>query len=371
MSKNDYTGHPDARKPKGNPLAWLNLLLLAVIVLACNYIGCHEYARKDLTGEEQRFSISERTRNVLQSERIQQRETPVRIIFAFKRSTPNYARMRYLLEEYERYGNGKVEVEYFDPMRQPNRAREISQIYGIDFNQNLCVVDARKDCTVPIKTFEEQQGDRQHVRIRPGTSFVKYETLPDETRRAVALVMDEVVCGALTEAVEGQMRHMYAVEGKGGVSRDDQTMLELIGDITNSLNIQLSWVDVANVDKLPDDAEGLLIVSPNTDFTEKEMDVVREFWEREGATLCSWRSTRPTRRSCRTCTASCASRACAPMQTACCCATAAARTSTSPPCSPAASTAPNPSGTAPPTWRASACRSPWSTLTRARRTCAS
>ena len=153
MSKNDYTGHPDARKPKGNPLAWLNLLLLAVIVLACNYIGCHEYGRKDLTGEEQRFSISERTRNVLQSERIQQRETPVRIIFAFKRSTPNYARMRYLLEEYVRYGNGKVEVEYFDPMRQPNRAREISQIYGIDFNQNLCVVDARKDCTVLLQPF--------------------------------------------------------------------------------------------------------------------------------------------------------------------------------------------------------------------------
>ena len=282
MSTNEYTGHPDARKPKGNPLAWLNLLLLAVIVIACNYIGCHEYARKDLTGEEQRFSISERTQNVLKSDRIQKRETPVRIIFAFKRSTPNYARMRYLLEEYVRHGNGKVEVEYFDPMRQPNRAREISQIYGIDFNQNLCVVDARKDPTRPIKTFEEQQGDRQHVRIRPGTAFVKYETLPDETRRAVALMMDEVVCGALTEAVEGNMRHMYAVEGKGGVSRDDQKLLELIGDITNSLNIQLSWVDVGQVDRLPDDAEGLLIVSPGTDFTEREMDVVREFWEREG-----------------------------------------------------------------------------------------
>lgn len=36
------------------------------------------------------------------------------------------------------------------------------------------------------------------------------------------------------------------------------------------------------MDRLPDDAEGLLIVSPSTDFTEKEMEVVREFWEREG-----------------------------------------------------------------------------------------
>lgn len=282
MSTNEYNGHPDARKAKGNPLAWINLFLLAVIVIACNYIGCHEYGRKDLTGEEQRFSISERTRNVLQSDRIQKRDTPVHIIFAFKRSTPNYARMRYLLEEYERYGKGKVVVECFDPMRQPNRAREISQIYGMDFNQNLCVVDARKDCTLPIKTFEEQQGDRQHVRIRPGTAFVKYETLPDESRRAVALMMDEVVCGALTEAVEGNMRQMYAVEGKGGISRDDQALLELIGTITNNLNIQLSWVNLGSVDRLPADAEGLIIISPTTDFTEKEMDVVREYWEREG-----------------------------------------------------------------------------------------
>lgn len=281
MSKQEYSGHPDARKAKNNPLAWINLLLLTFIVIAANYIGCHEYARFDLT-EEQRYTISERTLNVLSSDRIQKRETPVRIIFAFKRNTTNYSRMRSLLEEYERYGKGKIEVEYFDPIRQPNRAREIAQIYGVEFNQNLCVIDARKDPTISLKTFEENLSDRKHVRIRPGTSFVKYETLPDESRRAVALMMDEVVCSAVTEAVEGDMRRMYVVEGKGGVSRDGQELLESIGRITNSLNIQLAWLDITNIDKLPDDAEGLLVIAPHTDFTDDEMNVVREFWEREG-----------------------------------------------------------------------------------------
>ena len=28
MSKKTYTGHPDARKTKYNPLAWVNLVLL-------------------------------------------------------------------------------------------------------------------------------------------------------------------------------------------------------------------------------------------------------------------------------------------------------------------------------------------------------
>lgn len=281
MSKRPYSGHPDARRPKGNFLAWLNLFLLTVIVIACNYIGCREYGRKDLT-EEQRYTISERSINVLSGDRVQKRETPIRIIFAFKRSTPNYPRMYSLLEEYKRYGKGKIEVECFDPIRQPNRAREISRIYGVDFNQNLCVVDARENPDVSLKVFEEERNDRRHVRIRPGASFVRYETLPDESRRAVALMMDEVICSAITEAVEGDVRHMYVVEGKGGVSRDDQSLLESIGEITNSLNIQLSWLDIANAEGIPANAEGLLIVAPQNDFTEEEMRVVREFWERDG-----------------------------------------------------------------------------------------
>ena len=85
MRKQTYTGHPDARKTKYNPLAWLNLVLLAIIVIACNYIGCSEYARRDLS-QDLRYTISERTVNVLSSERIQKRDTPVRIIFAFKQT---------------------------------------------------------------------------------------------------------------------------------------------------------------------------------------------------------------------------------------------------------------------------------------------
>lgn len=281
MSKQEYTGHPDARRAKGNPLAWINLVLLAIIVIACNYIGCEEYGRIDLTEHEQ-YSISERAINVLKSDRIQKREAPISIIFAFQRNTPNYPRMYSLLEEYKRHSKGKVEIECFDPIRQPNRAREIAQIYGVEFNQNLCVIDARKDKTISLKTFEEDKGDRKHVRIRPGASFIKYETLPDESRRAVALMMDEVLCSAITEAVEGDMRHMYVVEGKGGVSRDDQGLLETIGLITGSLNIQLSWVNLQDTDMLPADAEGLIIISPQTDFNENEIRVVREFWERDG-----------------------------------------------------------------------------------------
>lgn len=281
MSNSDFKGHPEARRVRRSPLAWINLVLLVIIVIACNYISEREYVRHDLT-EDERFTISERTINTLSSERVQSRETPVRIIFAFKQSTPNYARMRALLEEYERYGKGKIEVEYFDPIRQPNRAREISQIYNTQFKQDLCVIDARPNPSEPLLTFSADASESRHVRICPGATFIRYEVLPDGSRRAVALMMDEVVCSSLTKAIEGDMRTMYVIEGKGGVSRDDTALLELLGQINGSLNIGLKPLSLHNLSAIPDDAEGILIVSPQTDFTEEEINLLKDYWNNRG-----------------------------------------------------------------------------------------
>ena len=207
MSKKEYTGHPDARRPKGSPLAWLNLVLLIIIVICCNYIGCREYGRVDLS-EYESYSISERTKNVLTSDAIQKRETPIRIIFAFPSSVPGYHRMYVLLEEYKRYANGKIEVECFDPLRQPGRAHEIEDIYKVKFNQELCIVDARENKEAPIDHYDaDPEKANQYSRI-PGSAFLKYETQPDGKRNVVALMMDEVLCTEIIKAIEGRQRKM-------------------------------------------------------------------------------------------------------------------------------------------------------------------
>ncbi len=122
--------------------------------------GLPQYYRRDLT-EDQRYEISRQSINMLQSPEIQKRKTPVKITFAFLRTTQNYTRMRSLLEEYERYSNGKVKVEYVDPLRQPNKAREISNIYGIEFKKNLVIIDAREDTEKALKTFESTEAGRR------------------------------------------------------------------------------------------------------------------------------------------------------------------------------------------------------------------
>ncbi|MEG2328374.1 MAG: hypothetical protein RSB48_08800, partial [Akkermansia sp.] len=92
------------KKPKkhhGSILAWVNIVLIAIIVVTVNYISCSEYYRRDLT-EDQRYDISSQSINVLSSPLIRERETPIKVIFAFQRTTQNYNRMRSLLEEYAR-----------------------------------------------------------------------------------------------------------------------------------------------------------------------------------------------------------------------------------------------------------------------------
>lgn len=291
MSTKEFTGHPEARRAKKNPLAWVLLALLAINIIALNYIGCREYGRVDLS-EYESYSISERTLNILKSDAVQNRKTPIRIIFAFPGSSPGYHRMYMLLEEYKRNADGMIEVECFDPLRQPGRARQISDIYGVKFDTPRCIVDARdiEDKNKPIDYADKSpESANKYARI-PGSAFVRYETQPDGRRKVVALMMDEVLSDGIIRATEGRQRKMYVVTGKGDIKRDNNNYINfnqytVLPEIASSLNIKLEPYDLPEdrvVDILEQDneVEGIIIVAPTSDFTPEQVESLRMFWDR-------------------------------------------------------------------------------------------
>ncbi|MBE6417073.1 MAG: hypothetical protein E7033_01250 [Akkermansiaceae bacterium] len=304
MSNKEFTGHPDARRPKNNPFAWINLAFLTIIVICCNYIGCREYGRLDLS-EYESYSISERTLNVLSSEQVQKIESPIRIIFAFPGSSPGYHRMYLLLEEYKRHAKGKIEIECFDPLRQPGRAREVAHTYNVKFDQAYCIVDARTDKDMRVSHSEVSPDDAGRYRCIPGSTFLRYETQPDGKRNVVALMMDEVLCNEIIKTVEGNQRKMYVVTNlSGGVQQDSRGNLvtapiSLLNTIASSVNIKLEPIRLAQVEssgaspaqsaeknEIPQDAEGLIIIARDTDLTPYQINIIRKFWEeREGVAL--------------------------------------------------------------------------------------
>lgn len=278
-----------ARKPQRHPLAWINLMLLAIIILTLNYMSCSEYYRRDLT-EDQRFTISDQTINTLKAAQIANRDTPVKVIFAFQRSTQNYNRMVSLLEEYARHSNGKLIFECIDPLRQPNRAREIAQLYDLEFKQNQVVVDARPDTSRALKSFEENKNEAANVRIIAGDSFVLYEKSADNrTMRAVALQMEDLLTAALIGATEGLERKLYIAIDKSSMSSDnagdENSIFLTIERICRARNMQPALLRLSGLASIPEDACGIMIVGTPYDMSESEIKVLQDYWNRPNAGL--------------------------------------------------------------------------------------
>jgi len=99
--------------------------------------------------------------------------------------------------------------------------------------------------------------------------------------------MDEVLCSEIIKAIEGRQRKMYVVANKGGVQLAQNGQLEydtisLIRSITGSLNIKLEPIVLSETDvqDLPQDAEGLIIIAPQFDFEPCQIATLRRFWDR-------------------------------------------------------------------------------------------
>lgn len=288
MSEPESTETAPAAKPhrkRKSFLIWLNLALLVFIVLAVNYISFREYYRRDLT-EDQRYVISSQSINLLNSHLLQERKTPVKIIFAFQRTTQNYTRMRSLLEDYVHNSNGKIEVEFIDPLRQPNRAREIALIYdGLEFKKNQVVIDARQDTSRSLKSFEGKREGVSNVQHIPGDAFVVYEKSQDgKGMKAVALQMEDMMTAGLISALEGVRRPLYVISDKSNFNADktdnEDSVYRTLEHICLSQNLEPKPLAINGLKKIPDDAMGLMIVAPQYDFTKEEVDVISDYWNR-------------------------------------------------------------------------------------------
>ena len=270
-------------------MLWLNLLFLALIVLSVNYIGCSRFERKDLT-EDKRYTLSPATLHLLASSKLAGRETPAKMIFAFRRNTANYTRMRALLEDYARYSEGKLELECLDPLRTPNRARELANIYGLEFSQNMVILDARENVNESLLNSEDQLKDAAHVRFLPAESFVVYEkTGTGRVNKAVALQMEDVVTSGLIGALEGRPRPLYLVVDKSKLGTEDPkdptSLFATIEGITRQLNLQLVPMRISEVTAIPENAAGVVLVGPQYDLEPKEAEVLRQYWKTSNSGL--------------------------------------------------------------------------------------
>ncbi len=264
-------------------LSVLQTALLAVILIALNYLAVHHFHRIDASRSAD-YSLSPATRNYLKSEAIQNRQSPIKWIMAFRRTSPFYERVRILAEEYEQLSSQKIDLEIVDPIRSPDRMQEITAAYGITLVRDLIIIDARADESAA--TTEDPNKIKvlnPHVKLLAAEDMAVF-AIADGKRKVTAFQGEDILTARLVESIEGKPRKMALLADKSRIdSSDVSPARKALEDLLRFQNVELSEINIANLANIPADISGLLLVAPKYDLTDGELAVLERYWERPRA----------------------------------------------------------------------------------------
>ena len=283
-------------EPKGKParplnrwglgtLSVLQIVLLAVILIALNYLAAHHFTRLDLS-REAAYTLSPSTKSYLKSPALGERKEPIKWIMAFRRSSPFYERVRALAEEYARISGGKIQLEVVDPLRSSDRTQEITAAYGLPLTKDLIVMDARTD-SGPVAT-EDAKGNRilnPNVKLIVAEDLAIYKTA-DTQRRITGFQGEDVLTARLVESIEGRTRKMLYLADKNRLSAEgEDSPLKSLQNTLQFQNVELQGINLSGLKEIPADTEGLALVAPKYDFTDEELAVLENYWNSPRAAM--------------------------------------------------------------------------------------
>lgn len=280
-------------------LSLLQIVFLAVLLIAVNYLSESHYLRWDKS-REANYTLSPKSRGYLKGNAFSDRAKPVKWIMAFRRSSPFYERVRALADEYKRLSGGKITLEVVDPTRSSDRTQEVMATYGLPMTKDLLIMDARTDSSavsfeqqidVPSSTSAtgtEKKAERilnPHVKVILAEDLAVYSTA-DRQRRIKGFQGEDVLTARLVEAIEGRARKMYFLADKSGlISDDENSPLKSLRDTLMFQNVEMKGLNLAGLDEIPADAEGVALVAPKYDLTDAEVSVLEKYFNRPKSAL--------------------------------------------------------------------------------------
>ncbi len=279
-------------------LSLLQVACVGVLFAGLNYLGSQHYIPKDLSADSA-YTLSPATQRYLQSAAVKDRAEPVRLLLAFRRSSPIYDRVRAIGEEYFRLSGGKVKLELLDPVRSPDRTQQVAKEYGEVFSTSfgksmfttdLAIVDARTSEQKQVSLTAEAAGNASsHVHFIEAERMIRYETEfkgENSQRKITGFLGEDAITTGIVSALEGKPRKIYLLADKSGFSNEGAdsplTNFEATLLSQNALTLRAR---ISGIDRIPDDVSAVAIVNPTYDFTPQELEVLTEYWERPKSSL--------------------------------------------------------------------------------------
>ncbi len=247
----------------------LNVLLQVVLVLflatMVNSLGFKHYKRWDFS-RDQKYALSDKTKRFLETVK-----GKIRITVFFSPNTPITGDVQSLLTEYQYAAKGKIDIENIDPERNLSRAKEMFDKYKVVSDESLLVIDySGRNKTV--KASEMADIDQS------GMAF-------GEGPRVTAFKGEQTITAAMMDLVEGKKNTLGYVLGHKEASISGNTPISVLKTFIENENIKFQELNLFDVGAIPSDLNAIVIAGPQYDFSDREMKLLRDFWEKQGRVL--------------------------------------------------------------------------------------
>ena len=267
-------------------LSILQTVLLAIIVIAANYLAANHYTRADLSRGGD-YTLSSATRNYLSSDALGGRAKQVKWIMAYRRTSPFYERARALAEEYARNSKGKIQLTIVDPLRSPDRMQEVTAAYGLTLVRDMIIIDARTDESAAItEDADKTRVLNPHVKLVVADEMGVYTTA-EGTRKLTGYQGEDLLTSRLVEAIEGRPRKMALLADKSRLATDDEgkSPRKALADTLRFQNIELDEIHLSGMTEIPADFAGIVLAGPKYDLTDDELAVLERYWSQPRAAI--------------------------------------------------------------------------------------
>jgi len=243
----------------------IQTLVIAAIIVMLNYMSFRHFKRWDFS-RDKKFALSSQTKNLLKN-----LHQPVKAVVFFSSAAEIAPDVNSLLREYEFASDGKFKTEVVDPFRSFTRAQELQTQYKFGANENIVILD------IAGKSKFVNAADMADFEMPDQMAMMMGQQQP----RLKDFKGEQAMTSALIELTEGKPNKVYFVGGHGEPDLNGED-LKVFNESLKRQNIQIAPLNLLNVNSIPEDARSLIIDGPKYDFSELEMKLINDFWDKKG-----------------------------------------------------------------------------------------
>src|SRR5437867_1352170 len=241
------------------------IILILFLAAMVNSIAFKQYQRWDFS-RDQKYALSDKTKRFLRTIK-----GKMRIIVYFTPSTPIAADVQTLLTEYQYAAKGKIDIEYIDPERNLSRAKEIFDKYKVVSDESLLVIDY-EGRNKTVKASEMAEVDQS------GMGF-------GEGPRVTAFKGEQAITSAMMDLVEGKKNALGYVLGHKEPPLSENSTISVLKTFIENENIKVQELNLFDVETVPAELKTIVVIGPQYDFSDREMKLLRDFWDKQGRIL--------------------------------------------------------------------------------------